>query len=43
MSPEWDDLDDETLYKVLRFLADNDYEITKKTTYREIDPVSGER
>jgi len=43
LNPEWDDLDDETLYKVLRFLADNDYEITKKTTFREIDPVTGER
>merc|ERR1711915_381169 len=39
----WDDIDDETLYKVLKFLADNDYEITKKTTFREIDPVTGER
>merc|ERR1719186_332232 len=25
------DLDDETLYKVLKFLADNDYVITKRT------------
>lgn len=39
----WDDLDDDTLYKVLRFLADNDYEITKKTTYREVDPHSQQR
>jgi len=28
----WGDLDDETLFKVLKFLADNEYEITKKTT-----------
>jgi len=28
----WGDLDDETLFKVLKFLADHDYEITKKTT-----------
>merc|ERR1711915_485534 len=33
----WDDIDDETLYKVLKFLADNDYEITKKTTKAESD------
>eukprot|EP00088_Acartia_fossae_P029959 TRINITY_DN308_c0_g1_i1.p1 TRINITY_DN308_c0_g1~~TRINITY_DN308_c0_g1_i1.p1 ORF type:complete len:374 (-),score=79.43 TRINITY_DN308_c0_g1_i1:180-1301(-) len=31
----WGDLDDESLYKVLRFLAENDYEITKKKTYKE--------
>jgi len=28
----WGDLDDETLFKVLKFLADNEYEISKKTT-----------
>merc|ERR1712126_645384 len=28
----WSELDDETLFKVLRFLADNEYEISKKTT-----------
>jgi len=28
----WGELDDETLFKVLKFLADNEYEITKKTT-----------
>jgi len=31
----WGDLDDETLYKVLKFLADNDYVISKKTTKTE--------
>jgi len=33
----WGDLDDETLFKVLKFLADNDYEITKKTSKGESD------
>lgn len=33
----WGDLDDETLFKVLKFLADNDYVITKKTTKAETD------
>jgi len=33
----WGDLDDETLFKVLKFLADHDYEITKKTTKADSD------
>jgi len=33
----WGDLDDETLYKVLKFLADHDYLITKKTSKVEPD------
>jgi len=28
----WADLDDETLFKVLKYLSDNEYEISKKTT-----------
>ena len=33
----WGGLDDETLYKVLKFLADHDYVITKKTSKAEPD------
>jgi len=34
----WGDLDDEALFKVLRFLADHDYEISKKTVFKEAQP-----
>jgi len=34
-SDVWDDLDDEALFKVLKFLADHDYEITKRKVYKE--------
>ncbi|XP_023334743.1 dnaJ-like protein MG200 homolog isoform X2 [Eurytemora carolleeae] len=37
----WGDLDDETLFKVLKFLADNDYEITKKKIYKDIPVPEG--
>lgn len=33
----WEDIDDEALFKVLKFLADHDYEITKKTVYKEAE------
>jgi len=39
----WGDLDDETLYKVLKFLADNDYEISKKKTVVNREPEDSER
>jgi len=34
----WGDLDDEALFKVLKFLADHDYEISKKTVFKEAQP-----
>merc|ERR1712071_721739 len=33
-SDVWDDLDDEALFKVLKFLADHDYEITKRKVFK---------
>jgi len=39
----WGDLDDETLYKVLKFLADHDYVITKKTSKVKPDQSQSER
>jgi len=39
----WADLDDETLFKVLKFLADNEYEISKKTTRVVDEPRYSER
>merc|ERR1711917_190698 len=34
----WGDLDDEALFKVLKFLADHDYEISKKIVFKEAQP-----